>query len=65
MTLQALRVKIGDAVFFPMMRAGYAENRNGNVTTDDFIALAERECGVRLDDFFDVWLFTPGKPTGW
>jgi aminopeptidase N len=65
MTLQALRVKIGDATFFPMMRAWYAENRNGNVTTEDFIALAEREHGQQLDDFFDVWLYTPGKPTSW
>jgi len=65
MTLQALRVKIGDAAFFPMMRAWYAENRNGNVTTADFIALAERESGQRLDAFFDVWLYQPGKPTSW
>jgi aminopeptidase N len=65
MTLQALRVKIGDTPFFRIMRAWYAENRNGNVTTDDFIALAERESGVQLDDFFDVWLYTPGKPTSW
>ncbi len=65
MTLQALRVKIGDAVFFPMMRTWYAENRNGNVTTEDFIALAERASGQQLDAFFEVWLYTPGKPTSW
>ena len=61
MTLQALRVKIGDAVFFPMMRKWYADNRNGNVTTEDFIALAESESGQQLDAFFDVWLYTPGE----
>ena len=65
MTLQALRVKIGDAVFFPMMRKWYADNRDGNVTTEDFIALAESESGQQLDAFFDVWLYTPGKPTSW
>ena len=65
MTLQALRVKIGDAVFFPMMRKWYAENRNGNVTTEDFMALAERESGQDLDAFFQAWLFTPSKPTSW
>jgi aminopeptidase N len=65
MTLQALRVKIGDAVFFPMMRKWYADNRNGNVTTEDFIELAEAESGQQLDDFFRVWLFTSGKPTSW
>jgi len=65
MTLQALRVKIGDAVFFPMMRKWYADNRDGNVTTEDFMALAESESGQQLDAFFDVWLYTPGKPTSW
>ena len=65
MTLQALRVKIGDDAFFRMMRAWYAENRNGNVTTEDLIALAEREHGQSLEEFFDVWLYTPGKPTSW
>jgi hypothetical protein len=65
MTLQALRVKIGDAVFFPMMRKWYADNRNGNVTTEDFIELAEAESGQQLDAFFDVWLFQPTKPTSW
>jgi aminopeptidase N len=65
MTLQALREKIGDTAFFPMMRAWFAENRNGNATTEDFIALAERESGQQLDAFFDVWLYTAGKPTTW
>jgi aminopeptidase N len=65
MTLQALRVKIGDSVFFPMMRKWYADNRNGNVTTEDFMELAEAESGQDLDHFFQVWLFTPEKPTSW
>ena len=43
MTLQALRVKIGDERFFSFMRAWYAENRDSNATTEDLIALAERE----------------------
>jgi aminopeptidase N len=65
MTLQALRVKIGDAVFFPMMRKWYADNRDSNVTTEQFIALAESASGQQLDAFFDVWLYQPGKPTSW
>ena len=48
-----------------MMRKWYADNRDGNVTTEDFIALAERESGQQLDAFFDVWLYQPGKPTSW
>jgi aminopeptidase N len=65
MTLQALRVKIGDRTFFKLLRDWYRDNRYGNVTTADFIALAERESGQQLDNFFDVWLYQPVKPTSW
>jgi len=65
MTLQALRGKVGEETFTRILRAWYAENRNGNVVTADFIALAERESGQQLDAFFNTWLYTPGKPTSW
>ncbi|HEX6117754.1 MAG TPA: M1 family metallopeptidase [Solirubrobacterales bacterium] len=65
MTLQALREKLGDDVFFSILRDWVAEQAYGNVTTDEFIALAERESGRELDDFFQVWLFEPGKPRDW
>ncbi len=65
LTLQALREKVGDDVFFPILRTWYAENRNGNVTTADFIALAERVSGQQLDHFFQVWLYEEGKPESW
>jgi hypothetical protein len=32
------------------------------VTTDQFIALAERISGQDLDELFTTWLFTSGKP---
>jgi aminopeptidase N len=65
MTLQALRVKVGDPSFFRILRAWYANHRNGNVTTADFIALAKSVSGQQLDKFFQVWLFEPVKPTSW
>jgi aminopeptidase N len=65
MTLQALRERVGDAVFFQIMRTWYEENRNGNVTTADFIALAERVTGQQLDQFFEVWLYEEGRPESW
>jgi aminopeptidase N len=65
MTLQALREKVGDAAFFRIMRAWAQDNRHGNVTTPEFVALAERESRRSLDHFFDVWLYQPGKPTSW
>lgn len=65
MTLHALRVKVGDAAFFTILRRWYGENRDGNVTTADLIALSERVSGMELDTFFAAWLTTPGKPTSW
>jgi aminopeptidase N len=62
MTLQALRARVGDRAFFRILRGWYAENRDGNVTTADFIALAERESKQDLEAFFTAWLTTPGKP---
>jgi len=65
MTLQALRVKVGDDTFFRILRDWYAQNRDKNVTTPQFIALAEAESGQDLDAFFQAWLYTPQKPTSW
>jgi aminopeptidase N len=65
MTLQALRVKVGDFAFFRILRDWAAQNRYGNVSTPQFIALAERDSGLDLDHFFDVWLYQPDKPTSW
>jgi aminopeptidase N len=65
MTLQALRGKVGDRAFFGIMRAWYARHRDGNVTTADFVRLAERRTGQQLDAFFQTWLYTPTKPTTW
>ena len=65
MTLQALREKVGDATFFSLLRAWYAQNKYGNVTTSDFIALAEQTSGQDLDHFFRVWLFEEGRPESW
>jgi aminopeptidase N len=65
MTLQALRQKVGETTFLDIVRSWYAENRYSNVTTADFIALAERKSGQQLDQFFDAWLFEEGRPESW
>jgi aminopeptidase N len=65
MTLQALRQKVGDFAFFQIMRGWATQNRYGNVTTPQFIGLAEQISGMQLDHFFDVWLYQPEKPTSW
>jgi aminopeptidase N len=62
MTLQALRTRVGERRFVRILQLWYEENRYENVTTADFIALAERESGEQLDDFFQTWLYEEGRP---
>jgi aminopeptidase N len=62
MTLHALRQKVGDDKFWEILRTWYKEHRDGNGTTPQFIALAERVSGTQLDDFFNAWLFDKARP---
>ncbi|GHI04806.1 metallopeptidase [Streptomyces cellostaticus] len=63
MTLQALRERIGDQAFFKLLPTWTRLHRYGNADTADFVRLAERISGQKLDDLFGTWLFTTGKPT--
>jgi aminopeptidase N len=65
MTLEALREKIGDPAFFQLLKDWATQNRYGNVTTPQFIALAERISGQDLTAFFDAWIYQDAKPTTW
>jgi aminopeptidase N len=62
MTLQALRLRVGDPVFFRILRAYAARYRYGNVTTRDFIAVADQVSGQNLNAFFTTWLYAPAAP---
>ncbi|MEU9381777.1 M1 family metallopeptidase [Streptomyces sp. NPDC048279] len=62
MTLQMLRERIGDTAFFKLLPAWTKLHRYGNADTADFIRLAEKVSGQQLDDLFQTWLFTTGKP---
>jgi aminopeptidase N len=62
MTLQALREKVGDLAFFQILRDWAQQNRYGNVTTPQFIALAEKLSGKDLTQFFKVWIYQAEKP---
>jgi aminopeptidase N len=65
MTLQALRVRLGDETFFRIMRGWFALHRYGNARVEDFTAYAGQVSGADLGHFFDVWLYQPGKPANW
>ena len=62
MTLQALRLAVGDDAFWEIVRRWAATYSGGNVTTEQFIGLAEEVSGQQLDDLFDTWLYTPTRP---
>jgi aminopeptidase N len=62
MTLQALRVRVGDQVFFRILTAYAARYRFGNATTADFIADADKVSGQDLRAFFTTWLYAPAAP---
>ncbi|MFC6160209.1 M1 family metallopeptidase [Kribbella jiaozuonensis] len=63
MTLQALRLKIGDRAFFQVLRQWPTTHRYGNVSTQTFIRFVERLTHRDLGAFFHTWLYRPGKPT--
>lgn len=70
--LHTLRFLIGDAAFFravrrlaypdPAMERVTTGEQTHFATTDDFIAIAEREAGTDLDWFFEVYLRQPKLP---
>ncbi|MFF1769192.1 M1 family metallopeptidase [Streptomyces sp. NPDC058249] len=62
MTLQMLRERIGDTAFFKLLPAWTKLHRYGNANTADFIRLAEKISGQQLDDLFQTWIYTTGKP---
>ncbi|MGH8828811.1 MAG: M1 family metallopeptidase [Jiangellaceae bacterium] len=64
-TLYALRVKVGDAVFDEITLEWTQRYADSTVSTDDFQALAEEISGQDLENFFDVWVWSTGKPTSW
>jgi hypothetical protein len=73
LVLNSLRYLIGDAAFFrALRRMAYPDPKlekitNGKqirlVTTDDFLKIAEKESGQKLDWFFEVYLRQPALPT--
>jgi aminopeptidase N len=62
LTLHALRLEVGDEVFFDILKT-YAERyKYDSATTEDFIAVAEEVSGKELTKFFDIWLNNEKMP---
>jgi aminopeptidase N len=65
LTLQALRLTIGDDAFFAVLRRWTDENRYGAVSTDDFVRHCVRVSGHdagELEALFASWLFERPLP---
>ncbi|GAA2489750.1 M1 family metallopeptidase [Winogradskya humida] len=62
MAVHALRKTIGDQAFFALLKSWPAEHRDGNATTAEFIAAAERASGKDLTSFFRAWLESRTQP---
>lgn len=61
--LHALRLTIGDTLFFELLTRWVADNNGESRTTQDFVTLASEVAGESLADFFDAWLYADTPPT--
>jgi len=62
LVLHALRLDVGDAAFFDILRVYAARFRGQSVRTADFITVAEDVSGRSLGAFFDGWLMQRALP---
>lgn len=62
LTLHELRRKLGDRLFFKILKAWARIHRDGDATTAEFIELCERISGQELKAMFDAWLHQAQRP---
>jgi aminopeptidase N len=61
-TLHMLRERLGVDAFNRGVRSYYAEHKDKNARTADFLRHLEEASGQKLDGFFTQWLFQGGIP---
>ncbi|WP_200941520.1 M1 family metallopeptidase [Cellulomonas sp. Leaf395] len=62
LTLHALRLTVGDDVFFEILRTWTARYRHGTVSTEQFVACASEVAGTSLVLLVESWLYRPALP---
>lgn len=62
LTLHALRLTLGDDVFFACVREWTTRHRHGNVTTRDFIDSVSRTSGRDIAEVVRPWLTETALP---
>jgi len=63
LTLHALRLSVGDEMFFQILQTWVERYRYSNATTDEFVALVNELTGEDFESFFDSWLYKPEIPS--
>jgi aminopeptidase N len=62
LTLHALRRSVGDAGFFELLRSWATEHRHGSVSTEAFVAHAQRQTDAPVTEMLKRWLETLPLP---
>ncbi|MEQ4721225.1 M1 family metallopeptidase [Nonomuraea sp. B19D2] len=62
LTVHALRRALGDAEFFPALRAWTTAHRHGNVTTQDLAAHLQRHTARPVGPLLSAWLYDKPLP---
>lgn len=61
--LHMLRLRLGDAAFFQLLRTYFSTYIHGNTITSEFQDLAESVSGQDLGQFFEQWIYGSGIPS--
>jgi len=62
LTLHSVRLALGDAPFFSMLRAWTAANQHGSVSTGQFIEHVEEFAAAPIRPLLESWLFEDSLP---
>lgn len=62
LTLHALRLQVGDEIFFQILQTFTERYSHGSASSEDFIVVAEEISGQDLTKFFDSWLYSEEVP---
>lgn len=62
MVLHALRLEVGDEIFWQILRTYYQRYQGGVASTEDFIATANEVSGSDLTAFLNAWIYDAELP---
>jgi aminopeptidase N len=63
LTLHAVRLEVGDEVFFKILQTYFERYKSGNATTEDFLVVVNEVSGKDLTNLLDSWLYSEKLPS--